>query len=72
MTKHLWQRGLRRAGADPQLGRRLPTLLSVQGFHVNVELINQLQPARFAYLEDLPLTPGESAQLNEIKTMAAQ
>lgn len=63
---HLWQAGLRRAGADPEVGRKLPPLLTQLGFQVEVMLLDRLpapDPARRQMLEDLPLTAEERARL---------
>lgn len=69
----LWLAALERAGADPRVGRRLPGLLSTQGFDVQIGLFDTLghaDPARFSFLEGLPLTDGEAARLREIREAA--
>lgn len=63
---HLWQAGLSRAGADPEVGRKLASLLAQLGFQVEVMLLDRLgapDPARRRMLEDLPLTAEERARL---------
>jgi len=62
----LWQAGLRRAGADPEVGRKLPPLLTQLGLQVEVMLLDRLRPAdpaRWQMLRELPLTPDEQAHL---------
>ncbi len=62
----LWQTGLRRAGADPEVGRKLPPLLAELGFQVEVLLLDRLSapdPARWQLLRELPLTAEEQAHL---------
>ena len=68
-TAKLWQAGLRRAGAEPQLGRHLPGLLSENGFEVRVDLLDRLTPPstlRFDLLRGLPLTESETKQLDKV------
>jgi hypothetical protein len=72
-TRALWIAGLQRAGADPQVGRKLPGLCAQQGFEVRVDLFDALRPPapeRFDLLGGLPLTPEERAQLDHIKRQA--
>lgn len=74
-TAELWQTALRRAGAEPNIGRRLPGLLAESGFKVRVDLLDQLtppSPLRFDLLRGLPLTDAESQQLDEIVAADAQ
>ncbi len=62
----LWITALRRAGADPLVGRRLPEILSTAGFHVRVDLLDRLEPPdamRFELLAGLPLEDAERASL---------
>ena len=61
-TRDLWVDALRRAGADPLVGRKLPGLLAGHGFDVQVELMSKLTapaPQRFDLLRGLPLTGYE-------------
>ncbi len=74
-TRPLWVAGLRRAGADPYVARRLPALLAAQGLRVEVRLFAQLSPphpARFALLRGLPLTAAERARLAGVEAEAAR
>lgn len=69
-TKAIWLAALTRAGADPLIGRRLPSLLTQQGFQVRVQLLDELHPpspTRFDFLRNLPLTESETAALNQIE-----
>lgn len=73
-TRELWIAGLQRAGADPQVGRKLPGMCAVQGFEVRVDLCSSLRPPaseRFDLLRGLPLTPDERAELDHIAGQAA-
>jgi ubiquinone/menaquinone biosynthesis C-methylase UbiE len=72
-SRELWIRGLSRAGADPYVARKLPGKLASQGFEVHVSLFDTLVPPsveRFAFLEDLPLSPEEQPQLEIVKQRA--
>ncbi len=72
-ARELWITGLRRAGADPQVGRKLPGLCAEQGFEVRVDLFEALRPPapeRFDLLRGLPLTPDERAALDHIVSQA--
>lgn len=74
-TAELWQTALLRAGAKPEIGRRLPGLLAKNGFKVRVDLLDQLtppSPVRFDLLRGLPLTDAESKQLDKIVAADAQ
>ncbi len=65
--KDLWMTALARAGADPLIGRKLPSALAEQGFEVKVELFNEMTPpvgARFDLLRGLPLTGYEQKLLD--------
>ncbi len=69
-TRDLWLAALRRAGADPRVGRRLPLWLEERGFAVRVDLFDRLVPpesARFDLLRGLPLTDAERARLAQIE-----
>lgn len=68
-TRQLWLSGLKRANADPAIGRKLPVYFRDAGFEVNTYLLEQLTPPselRFDFLKDLPLTQTENEQLHEI------
>ena len=65
-TKELWISALKRAEADPMVGRKLPFLLSKAGFRLRTELLPRLyppSPERFAFLSELDLTYYEREQL---------
>ncbi|MBN1588839.1 MAG: methyltransferase domain-containing protein [Pirellulales bacterium] len=63
ITRSLWLSGLKRAGADGSIGRKLPGILAAAGFGaVRVDLLDRLvepSPARFELLAGLPLEPAE-------------
>ena len=62
----LWLSALRRAGADPCVGRKLPAVLSNAGFDVRADLLDRLEPpssARFEMLAELPLSEPERDKL---------
>lgn len=72
-TRELWIDALRRAGADPLVGRQLPGLLAELGFAVQVELMSKLSapvPQRFDLLAGLPLTSYERKELDALKRQA--
>lgn len=74
-TRHLWLSGLKRSGADPAIGRKLPVLLANAGFEVRAYLLDRLSPPsplRFDFLTDLPLTSSESIELHEIIARSAE
>lgn len=73
-ARELWLAALPRAGADPLVGRKLPGLLAARGFDVRVRLFDTLyapSPARFDFLDDLPLTSAERARLADLREAAA-
>ena len=63
---------LARAGADPLIGRALPSALHATGFtDIRVDLIPAPAPpddTRFALLEDLDLTPDEATRLTAARS----
>jgi len=66
---------LARAGADPKVGRRLPSELRRAGFDVRVELFPEIgtTPAgRYALLEGLPFTEAERARVREARAAEAR
>jgi len=72
-TRELWMNGLTRAGADPLIGRKLPGLLAMHGFRVNVGLFDTLyapSTVRFDFLRELPLNVEETAALARIEREA--
>lgn len=69
-ARELWLAGLRRAGADPLVGRRLPGLLAAAGFEVRVDLLDQLErpsPLRLDLLAALPLSEEERSLLDGVR-----
>ena len=73
-ARDLWLAALARAGADPQVGRKLPGLASAAGLRVRVDLLARLDcpsPARFDLLRGLPLTDVERETLRRIKAADA-
>ncbi|MCB8982704.1 MAG: class I SAM-dependent methyltransferase [Ardenticatenaceae bacterium] len=65
-TRDLWLAALARAGAEPEIGRKLPGILAAQGFDVRVDLLESVErpsPTRFDFLRTLPLTPDEQSAL---------
>jgi SAM-dependent methyltransferase len=66
--RDLWIAALERAGADPRMGRKLPSLLAKAGLKVRVDLPDRLEPplhGRFELLRGLPLTDEERASLEK-------
>jgi SAM-dependent methyltransferase len=66
-TASIWIEALTRAGADPFVGRKLPSLLSCAGFKVRCELLQQPgtpNPERFKFLSELSLTAEEQRKLH--------
>lgn len=62
----VWRDALRRAGADPAVGRALPSALDARGMRVRVELIPEVAPPgaeALALLDGLPLTDDERARV---------
>jgi SAM-dependent methyltransferase len=61
----LWLHGLSAAGADPEVGRKIPAACESAGLGVWVELTHIPQPARpeaVRLLVDLPLSPAQRAR----------
>jgi SAM-dependent methyltransferase len=70
VTRTLWLDALRRAGADPLTGRRLPAVLTAAGFEVRVDLLDRLEPPsslRLDLLAELPLTAEEHPRLAAVR-----
>lgn len=66
----LWIAALKRAGADPIIGRKLPLLLREANFTVRTELLPRLEHPRmerFDFLSGLDLTEQEQCELQRIK-----
>lgn len=69
-TREFWLDGLRRAGAHPMIGRKLPALLAKAGFRVSIELLPSLELpnlSRFDFLMDLPLSAESLAAIRKMK-----
>jgi len=67
--RDLWIEGLRRAGADPLVGRRLPGVFERAGFSVWLELQGIPQPATpqaTGLLAGLPLSAEEQARVSRV------
>jgi SAM-dependent methyltransferase len=65
-TVPIWIDALTRAGGDPYIGRRMPSLLEQNGFRSRIELLPRLIPPtieRFDFLEELPLTREERSKV---------
>ena len=70
----LWLSALTRAGADPCIGRKLPSILRQTGWKIEVDLLDRLMspsPTRFVLLEELPLTDEEKTTISRIKAADA-
>jgi SAM-dependent methyltransferase len=71
----VWMAALRRAGADPFIGRTLPPRLAARGLRVETHLPARAgapDPARFDRLAGLRLTCEEAIRLERARTVAAQ
>ena len=67
-VKDLWLKGLKEAGADPEVGRRLPALCERAGLKTWVELQGIPQPATpqaTNLLMDLPLSDEDKTRARE-------
>ncbi len=72
-TRDLWLAALARAGAEPEIGRRLPGILAAHGFDVRVDLLETTaRPSltRLEFLQTLPLTADEQARLARAEAAA--
>ncbi len=70
-TRDIWLTALARAGAEPLIGRKLPSSLEKVGFQVQVLLLDRLEPGneeRLQFLQELPLTSDEKRQLDTIQS----
>lgn len=73
-SRDIWMAALSRAGADPMAGRKLPSLLTAQGFDIRVDMLPEMHPpspVRFDFLYNLPLTYKEQAKLKRIQKKEA-
>ncbi|MCP4358735.1 MAG: class I SAM-dependent methyltransferase [Chloroflexi bacterium] len=74
-TRDLWLAALTRAGAEPEIGRQLPGLLTQTDFQVELNLLNKVLPAsptRFDFLQTLPLAETERSRLNQCANFSDQ
>ncbi len=73
--RDVWLAALRRAGADPEIGRRLPTLMAAAGLLVEVQFLDRLEPPsplRLDLLAELPLTAAEQERVEAVRGSFAQ
>lgn len=71
----VWITALERAGADPCIGRKLPSRLAARGLDVETHLLPRTarpDPTRFDRLAGLSLTPDETARLARAQRAAIQ
>jgi ubiquinone/menaquinone biosynthesis C-methylase UbiE len=69
-SRPLWIEALRRAGADPLVGRKLPAWMRAAGLEVEVKFFERLKPARherWDLLAELPLTDEQQQRLEAIR-----
>jgi SAM-dependent methyltransferase len=70
-ARDIWIAALTRAGADPDIGRKLPGMLHRPYWSIEVNLLDRVMPpspVRFALLGELTLTEEEKIELSHIKT----
>ncbi len=71
-VREIWLAALTRCGADPLVGRKLPTLLGQQGFEIDCFLPDRIPAApseRYDFLMELPLTDTERASVARAKAL---
>jgi SAM-dependent methyltransferase len=64
--RDVWLAALRRAGADPEVGRKVPAGLSARGLRNRIELMSEVRPAaaeRYDLLRGLPLEQDEALRV---------
>ncbi|MBI3923795.1 MAG: methyltransferase domain-containing protein [Armatimonadetes bacterium] len=69
-SKEIWMAALRRAGADPLVGRKLPAAFGGAGMRVEIEFLNSTGPPqslRWDLLGGLPLTPQEKERVRFLR-----
>jgi ubiquinone/menaquinone biosynthesis C-methylase UbiE len=72
-SRPLWIDALRRAGADPLIGRKLPAWMREAGLEVEVKFFERLEPARherWDLLAELPFTDEQQQRLEAIRRCA--
>jgi SAM-dependent methyltransferase len=73
--RSVWLDLLRRCGADPLIGRRLPGLFQRAGLVVETRFLDRLEPPDAAYLDllaELPLTADERQRVDEVRASSSQ
>ncbi len=73
--KDLWLKGLRAAGADPDMGRKVAGLVAARGLNPTVQVLPQVAPAgpeRIDMLRDLPLSPEDHGRMDQLAAMPPQ
>ncbi|MBE2221901.1 MAG: class I SAM-dependent methyltransferase [Anaerolineae bacterium] len=71
-TREIWLSALTRAGAETHVGRKLPGLLTAQGFDVRVDLLDSVKmpsSTRLDFLRTLSLLPEEMSTLDRVMTV---
>jgi SAM-dependent methyltransferase len=74
-TRELWIAALTRAGADPNIGRKLPGMLEQPGWSIEVNMLDRVMPpspVRFALLGELPLIEEERNTLAHLEAADAE
>lgn len=69
-ARTLWESALERAGADPRVGRKLPSLFESLGLRIRIDLPNvpsSPDPDRFDLLQTLPLSDPEQKLLADCR-----
>ncbi len=69
ISRDLWLAALRRAGAEPLVGRMLPERLAGCGLNVEVALLDTLaapEADRLEFLRELPLSDAERVRLQSL------
>ncbi len=69
-TQHLWLSALRRAGADPCIGRKLPGMCAAAGLRVETRFLDRYEPAqnsRLDLLAELELLANEAKELARVR-----
>ena len=73
VTRDIWLSALTRSGANPYIGRQLPSLLERQNFRIQVNLLERLDHpsrTRFEYLRELDLTDDEQRKLSMVEAVS--
>ena len=70
--KDVWNAALRRAGADPIIGRKLPEILEKCGFKTRIDLLPEISgdyPEKWDIMATLPLNESEKKRAAERKNL---